>query len=252
MVVTWNGTGAAWAPFFGNASAVVETDGRRLLIDCGHTAPARLAPLGLTLQDLHAVFISHLHGDHVYGLEEWGFRAFLVWGIRPPLLIAEELVTPLWEQVLSGTMAQVAGKSPGLDDYFQVLPLRAGEPFAFGPFTLEIRPVRHIPGVPAYGVKVSAEGTAAAFTCDSLADGDSWFYQNTSLVFHDCSFTPYFPQTAHAHFEQLRAYPPAWRERTYLVHYEDDLRARIDDPAWQEELAATQMRLAQPYASLNL
>jgi ribonuclease BN (tRNA processing enzyme) len=251
MRVTWNGTGSAWSPYYGNASAVVEAGGQRLLVDCGHTVPGRLGQMGLSLQDIDLVFISHLHGDHIYGLEEWGFRSYLVWKTRPHLLIAADLALPLWQKVLSGTMAQVCDNSCLLRDFFEVTLLHPKMPVTLGPWTVEIHPVPHVPHAHAYGLKLSAEGAQVGFTCDSLADADPWFYADTDAVFHDCSFKPYFPETVHAHFEQLCRYPAAYREKTYLVHYEDDLRTQRDDPAWQTTLAATSLRLTEPFVPLT-
>ncbi|HZO92074.1 MAG TPA: MBL fold metallo-hydrolase [Chthonomonadaceae bacterium] len=247
MQLTWNGTGSAWSRLFGNASAVLEADGQRLLIDCGHTVPGRLQQMGLSLRDMDAVFISHLHGDHIYGLEEWGFRSYLQWKIKPRLLIAENLLHPIWRNVFSGTMAQVCDQSCHLRDYFTVLPLQIDQPLTLGPWTLAAHPVRHVPHAPCYGLKVRAEGVSLGFTCDSLADADPWFYEDTELVFHDCSFAPYFPETIHAHFEQLLTYPEAFRAKTYLVHYDDDLAEKRQDPTWQATLAASRMRLTEPF-----
>jgi ribonuclease BN (tRNA processing enzyme) len=251
MKLTWNGTGSAWADFYGNSSAVLEAGGQRLLIDCGHTVPARLRQMGLSQRDIDAVFISHLHGDHIYGLEEWGFRSYLHWHTKPRLLIAADLAQKLWRNMLSGTMGRVCDNPCHLHDYFQVTPLLAAQPFTFGPWTVEAHPVRHAPNVPAYGVKVHAEGIALGFTCDSLADCDPWFYEESRLVFHDCSFAPYAPTTIHAHFAQLCQYPQAYREKTYLVHYEDDIREKREDPDWMADLAETRMRLTEPFVPIT-
>src|SRR5581483_11248422 len=247
MKLTWNGTGAAWSSYYGNSSAVLEEDGNRLLVDCGHTVPARLQQMGLSLRDIGAVVLTHLHGDHIYGLEEWGFRNFLQWNSKPHLLIAEDLIGTLWRNVLSGTMAQVCNRSCVLEDYFTVTPLKVGTPHALGPWTVAIHPVRHVPNAPSYGVKVRASGVALGFTGDSLADAASWFFSDTEAVFHDCSFAPYFPTTVHAHYEQLREYPEAFRARMFLVHYDDSLRTQREDPAWQADLASTRMRLTEPF-----
>ena len=252
MNIIWNGTGAAWAYGYGNSSAIVEARGKRLLVDCGHTVPARLKQMGLSLQDIDGVFISHLHGDHVYGLEEWGFRNMLQWEIRPPLFIAENLAGHLWSNVLAGTMGQTCDRSCLLKDYFDVIPLNVGTPQPFGPFTLAIHPVRHIPHAHAYGVKVAAEGASVGFTCDTLADRDAWFYEDTACVFHDCSFKPYYSSTVHAHFDQLCQYPAEWRSRTYLVHYDDDIADKREQSDWQQMLAATGMRLTAPFETLIL
>ena len=252
MRVTWNGTGSAWAAKFGNSSAVVEAEGVRLLVDCGHTVPARLPGMGLTLRDLDAVFISHLHGDHVYGLEEWGFRNFLIWNSCPTLFLGDAIAAPLWTHVLSGTMAQVCEHTCLLHDYFTTAPLAPFVPRAFGPFTLEICPVVHVPHAQAFGLKVRAGDACVAFTCDSLAPVPEWFYADTQAVFHDCAFYPWNPETVHAHFEQIREYPEAWRAKTFLVHYGDEIEDKRADPVWRAELAATDLRLAEPYAPLEV
>lgn len=251
MLLTWNGTGSAWAHRYGNSSAVLESGGERLLMDCGHTAPKRLEKIGLTLRDIDGVFISHLHGDHVYGLEEFGFRSFLEYRKRPVLLIAEDLAAPLWETVLAGTMMHMKGRRLSLEDYFDVRPLPPDRGIALGPWTVEVHPVRHVPNMPCYGARIRAEKAALGFTCDSLADADPWFYDGTDAVFHDCSFLPYFPSTIHAHFEQLCAYPEEFRRKTHLVHYDESLYELAREPEWKETLEQSEMRLVEPFVRMR-
>jgi phosphoribosyl 1,2-cyclic phosphodiesterase len=55
----------------GNA-VVIEAGGRRLLIDAGFSfreLRRRLAKVGLAIEDVDAVVVTHEHGDHVRGLE---------------------------------------------------------------------------------------------------------------------------------------------------------------------------------------
>ena len=63
------------APVLGSASAVLERDGMpQLLIDCGQEAlTAYLARYGEAPQ---AIFITHLHLDHVGGLERLFYTAY--------------------------------------------------------------------------------------------------------------------------------------------------------------------------------
>lgn len=49
---------------------LVEAGGARLLIDAGRGATIRLSQLGVALRDVTAVFLTHLHSDHVDGLQD--------------------------------------------------------------------------------------------------------------------------------------------------------------------------------------
>jgi ribonuclease BN (tRNA processing enzyme) len=76
------GTAGAPAPVAGRAgiSSAVAVDGRVFVVDCGRGAPSGYADAGLDFARLEAVFITHLHVDHVGDLAglllyPWGLRA---------------------------------------------------------------------------------------------------------------------------------------------------------------------------------
>lgn len=246
MQITWNGTGSAWSTYYGNSSAVLENAGSRLIIDCGHTVPGRLRQMGIGINEIDAIFISHLHGDHVYGLEELGFRSYLQEGTKIPLLVPEGLAKPLWDNVLSGTMKQKEGHCT-LEDYYEVHTLRVGTPFVFGCWTLEVHPVDHVPNLDCFGVKVCANGSRVGFTADTKAGVAPFFYEDTQMVFHDCSFLPCFEGTVHTHFEQLLEYSPEYRKKTWLVHYDDETHQRLASPEWRHIVEASGMHIAESF-----
>lgn len=51
-----------------NSSYLVESGGKRLLVDCGPTTPWSVRKLGIEANEVGAVFITHFHGDHFLGL----------------------------------------------------------------------------------------------------------------------------------------------------------------------------------------
>jgi len=64
-----------------NPSAqALSVHGRYFLMDCGEGAQRSMVRFGVPLQRIDTVFISHIHGDHVYGLD--GFLSTLAMGGR--------------------------------------------------------------------------------------------------------------------------------------------------------------------------
>ncbi len=84
------GTAGAPLPVAGRAgicSALV-VDGRVFVIDCGRGAPSGFAEAGLDFSRLEAVFLTHLHADHVGDLPGlllygWGARVRDGWPLAP-------------------------------------------------------------------------------------------------------------------------------------------------------------------------
>ena len=67
--VTILGSGSAVPTSSRNpTSQHIECNGRYFLIDCGEGTQMQIRKLGLKLQRIDRIFISHLHGDHYFGL----------------------------------------------------------------------------------------------------------------------------------------------------------------------------------------
>jgi ribonuclease BN (tRNA processing enzyme) len=75
------GTAGAPLPVAGRAgiSTALVVDGRVFVIDCGRGAPSAFAEAGLDFSRLEAVFLTHLHADHVGDLP--GMLLY-GWGVR--------------------------------------------------------------------------------------------------------------------------------------------------------------------------
>lgn len=241
LTITFLGTGGAFTDFRVNYhnNALISTEEGPVLIDCGGTAPQALRELGLRCSDVAAVILTHLHGDHVGGLEQlvWE-RTYGVPGGAVPI--------PLWADpsVLSGARSVVEPQiglytcpARGLrDDGWAALiahrSVRGGhgcaddgaEPFTIGGVQFSLHATPHVSsdvaGKPCFGVRVRKGDAELYFTSDTEFRSDIGDrFSRAQALFHDTTFQPRFPGTVHTHYEELLNLPPAVRRRVVLMHF---------------------------------
>lgn len=237
MNLTFLGTGTSFskAPvnFNNNAMIRAKEEDKPWLIDCGLTAPQALFHLGLSVGDLTGVLITHLHGDHIYGLEEAGFFNFFVKKRKMPLWLPDRLLCnstkirgeDLWDRSLRGSMESVHGVKTKftLDDYFDVQILYLFEPVEIQGVQVEIFEVPHVPGKPSYGVILNGE---IAYTSDCVyvpAMIEGLLGEGCKRIFHDAYFGSRYPHQVHASYDDLAQLPLDIRERITIMHYNDSV-----------------------------
>lgn len=219
------GTGNAFAKKYYNNNSIWRTDHFTLLVDCGITAPWSLYKLGLSMDELDGVLITHLHGDHVGGLEELAFQFTYRFRRKPKLFISQELVEPLWEHCLKAGMEDEHHRS--LDDYFQVHELEEGIPHQIADH-LEVEIIRtdHIPGKISYSLLINRD---IFYSADMRFDPELLRRlideRGVRLIFHDCQLRG--PGTVHATLDELLSLPAKIQQKIILMHYDDDMEAYI-------------------------
>ena len=230
MKLTFLGTGSAFTcdPDNFQSNLLLEgPSGRRLLLDCGSDARRSLHRLGLTARDIHEVYISHIHADHVGGLEWLGFCTFFGGAPRPILHVAADLEAPLWETSLKGGMYELEGRGfAKLDTYFDVLPHAFMGGFTFDGVEFISQRGVHIDtdsGIkPSYGLSFAVNGVSVLWTSDSKFDPGRYAGNGIvpDIIFQDCETSPY-PSHVHAHYGDLSMLDPAIKGRMWLYHYQD-------------------------------
>ena len=214
------GTGSAFAKAYYNNNALLETGGRTLMLDCGTTAPRALHELGIRFDAIDAILITHIHADHIGGLEEFAFQCKFIYRRKPVLYIANKLVEPLWEHSLRGGLEQESCLT--LDDYFDVRPLAEGMPvIPFPGIKVELLRTTHIPGKISYSVLVNDH---FFYTADMVFDPQLLERlvneRGVSVIFHDCQLQA--PGLVHADLVNLLTLPDELQKIIYLMHYGDD------------------------------
>ncbi|WP_411343120.1 MBL fold metallo-hydrolase [Paenibacillus sp. WLX1005] len=213
------GTGNAFAKKYYNNNALVHADDYTLMIDCGITAPIALHELGKEIPEIDSILISHIHGDHVGGLEEIGFRGYFVHQRKPVLYIASPLIRPLWDNTLSGGMSQEGIER--IEDVFDVKPLVAEHPVQLSPgLKIELIQTPHIEGKNSYSVLIndttfySADMKFQPQLLEHLV-----YERGVRTILHDCQLYP--PGIVHTTLDELLSLPQDVRATIKLMHYND-------------------------------
>src|SRR5262245_60008861 len=203
------GVGDAFSALYYSSSLLViandESREHRLLIDFPDPIrkvlheSSETTGLDLSIETIQATILTHLHGDHVNGLECFGFYKRFVEGRRPLLALAEPVLSELWNGRLCGAMRQL--KTPGgtahalhLDDYFNIQLLSETGSNVIGPSDVEIHPTLH--HIPCFALRVTASGRTLAYSCDTAFDPAliEWLAADSDLIIHETNLgthTPY-------------------------------------------------------------
>jgi ribonuclease BN (tRNA processing enzyme) len=220
------GVGDAFSARHFSSCLAVTYDGSWLLVDCPHPILKMLAHAvekagrGPEIGTLQGVILTHLHGDHVSGLEILGYYFRFVLQRRLPIFLHADVLENLWPHSLAGSMKWTlrVGKKPQrhrLADFFQVKVLSEKKPVPLGPFSIRCRPVVH--SIPAIALRLSAGGRELGYSGDTVFDPAllDWL-SAADLVVHEAG-----EGFAHTPYEKLAELAPELRRRMRLIHYPD-------------------------------
>jgi len=216
--IEWIGTGSGLNPSLGNTSFLVRGVDRTLLVDCGFTVPPELIKLK-RLNEITDIVLTHIHADHIGGLESLGFMNYFVFknrgDARPNLYVGtDDFAQLLWENSLSGGMKNIQSdknepQKATLETYFKVwIGTKVRVP---GLPVATLFPTLHVQGLENYGVSF---------------DNGIWYSGDTvelpqkdpRLIFQDCQFYE-TGSDVHISYEKLKIYlSNDVRAKMHLVH----------------------------------
>lgn len=222
-ILHWIGTGNAFNYARGNTSFTLAGEGKRvLLVDCGGTVPLRLLQTD-RLAPVTDVLLTHLHGDHVGGLESLIFFNFFALGRQFDNKLRLHVATDdfahrLWEHTLKGGMQSNIDRDMNpiectLDYYCEV---HVHQEFRTdGLPKVRFFPTQHVSDLENYGVLVGDTIRYSGDTIETPARLDS-----VDLHFQDTDFRHPKVPGIHLPYETLREAitDRADRKKIYLVH----------------------------------
>jgi ribonuclease BN (tRNA processing enzyme) len=262
------GTGSASCTKNYQSNYIIRQNGKYLLIDCGGDVRFAIDELfGLKMKDIDAVYISHLHGDHIHGVEHLAFGTKFIPNFPRPKFYAEaSLCTEAWDKSLRGGLEGLEGvkylEKDGLGvnlaTYCEVHPISRNGSFVWEGIKFEIIQTVHI--VCKYSLSMSFglmwtdpdTNERVYITTDTQFSPELSMlalWKEADVVFQDCETGDYkFKSGVHAHYEDLKTLPDAVRAKMWLTHYGDNVVADWD--TWQARAIADGFRgFVKTYAS---
>lgn len=216
---------AAGQGIFQSNMLIESKSGLKLLIDCGSDIKNSLHAQSYTHCDIDGVYISHLHSDHIGGLEWLAFCKYFIEKKKPKLYISGDQREALWTHALSAGMSTLENEQAQLSTYFDVQPITHHE-FVWENYSFHLIKTYHTISnqkmLPSYGLLISTGlhkifiSTDARFSPDILER----VYKEADVIFHDCETYP-TPSQQHAHYEDLKTLDPSIKSKMWLYNYDE-------------------------------
>ncbi|MFZ0927741.1 MAG: MBL fold metallo-hydrolase [Syntrophobacteraceae bacterium] len=232
MKIKFLGVGSAFtsAEYYHSNMLITAGSGKRILIDCGSDIRFSLQEAGIHFRhfasEIDAIYVSHLHADHIGGLEAAALVSFFDMESHKPGLFAQEnVLRDLWNHSLQGGLLHINRKRMQMDDYFSPQPVDDELAFRWEGIDFNLVEMAHIGtgryNLYSYGLVIKNSTQSAFISTDAQFQPNVLvrISEQVDLIFHDCE-TSKIPSLIHAHYSQLCTLPNKLKERMWLYHYD--------------------------------
>jgi ribonuclease BN (tRNA processing enzyme) len=157
----------------------------RYLFDCGPTVLQQLNKAGLNSDNIEAVFISHFHADHFFGLAFLLLDAKYGGRSRDLTIVGPPGIKERTEELLALGYPSVVESS----DYERLfVEVSDGSCHAFGPLELRAARVEHVEELECFAYRAAIDGRSVVYSGDtSLCDALLRLVEGADVVVTECS-----------------------------------------------------------------
>jgi ribonuclease BN (tRNA processing enzyme) len=177
--------GTAAGPFTAQRASsgyVLQGDDHTIMLDCGPGAIRQAICLGIDLQSIDAVILSHLHEDHYLDLSSIAFQAMYGRYERLPLLVGPPGTRETGERLM--TMHRPNAHLPPL----VIDEVEDEDERDIAGFAVLSRETPHAPELRAFSRRFRSNGRSLVFSGDTQANPElmSELAAGTDLLLHEC------------------------------------------------------------------
>src|SRR3989344_5891131 len=140
MKITFLGVGEAFDNVLPNNSHLLETDSANMLLDCGYSVPQQWFRLGKDANFFDAIWISHQHADHFFGLPILLMRMWEEGRTKPLAIFCERERVPFFKSFLEMAYPTFSEKF-GYQMVF--MGVKAGQATKLNNLRLSFAPMKH-------------------------------------------------------------------------------------------------------------
>ncbi len=220
------GVGDTFSERYHSTALLLACDGFHLAIDCPDMYRSALRSAAdrsgwsVSLEDIDHVLITHVHGDHMNGLEGVAFYKHFAEAKRVRLVTSPDVRAAIWDERLKASMSSLWDgqrfRQMTFDSYFEHLPLDWSGENVVGPFRIHARRTLH--HVPTSALLIEAWGRTLGYSSDTAFDPRLIsFLEPADLIIHETNLGP-----GHTSYPALAALPAVIRTRMRLIHYPDN------------------------------
>lgn len=193
-------------------SILVQAGGQSLLFDAGRGCLQRLRQINLAYDKINALFITHLHSDHIVGLPDLWLTGWLLSGRKVPLNVFGPVGTADMIRNLQLAFAfdikirEEDDKAANEGSKLLVTEIQQGQVYdKYGVKVIAFE-VDHYPVVPAFGYRIEYNGHSVVLSGDTRYSENLIKYsKGTDLLVHEVIVAPdtlsksdpKYPQFAH-------------------------------------------------------
>ncbi len=202
MHVTMLGTAAALPDPDRRHTAILLTlsNGRHILMDCGHGATINMIKANVSPADVGTVLITHLHHDHISDLPFFILESWILNRVGAPHIIGPAGISHFLNSVLEGgafdidiraraeypaRKANIEAIRPNIVEY------KSGVILEDSDVKVIAMEVNHIPTniTRCYGFRIEAEGKVVTFSGDTTpCENMQMLAKDADLLIHECTF----------------------------------------------------------------